>query len=221
MDSAITFFFVACICVSTILVLRSTRKKHNDGVSGWGSGQYRYYVKDGKRENINVETPKEKSPEVRRYTSRKVMTNNEHEFYRRLLRARPRGFEVFSEMSMGAILKPLAEDIERRNSDFYHIASSRVDFVVWHLEKNEILLLIELDDKTHIPERDQARDALTKSAGLQTWRVQSTQKPSVEQIRARLLEEARRKYPPPAPNTPDKSQDTQVPPLSGEERPTS
>lgn len=47
--------------------------------------------------------------------------------------------------------------------------------------------IVELDDRTHDPDKDALRDALTGSAGIQTIRFESCRKPNARQIRAAML----------------------------------
>ncbi len=56
------------------------------------------------------------------------------------------------------------------------------DFVICQSYTLEILLLIELDDRTHDARQDHRRDAITKAAGYQTLRFQSNRKPSVAEL---------------------------------------
>lgn len=46
----------------------------------------------------------------------------------------------------------------------------------------DVLLVIELDDRTHDAGQDRQRDAITKAAGYQTLRFQSKHKPTVAEI---------------------------------------
>jgi len=48
----------------------------------------------------------------------------------------------------------------------------------------EVVALIELDDRTHNATADRQRDAITKTAGYQTFRFPSKQKPTEAQIAA-------------------------------------
>lgn len=122
----------------------------------------------------------------RRYRAKPIMTRNEHGFYWQLVKGCPRGYQVFSQVSMGALMASMADDDELSRSDFYFIAARRVDFVVWRADRNEVVLLIELDDRTHDLDKDRERDALTKTAGFDTWRIQSSQKPTIPEIRQHL-----------------------------------
>jgi very-short-patch-repair endonuclease len=47
-----------------------------------------------------------------------------------------------------------------------------------------VVAIIELDDRTHSPERDKERDALLETAGYRVLRFQSKQKPSIDEISA-------------------------------------
>jgi len=56
------------------------------------------------------------------------------------------------------------------------------DFVICQPYTLDVLLLIELNDRTHDASHDRKRDAITKSAGCQTLRFQSNHKPTVAEL---------------------------------------
>lgn len=120
--------------------------------------------------------------------SRPLLTPNETEFYGRLKRALP-DFEIFAQVSMGALLKT---NVSQFHPDFWALrkqfAQKIVDFVVVRRdaqrEKTSVVVVIELDDRTHDPEKDAKRDAMLLSAGIRTLRYDSRAKPNEAQIAA-------------------------------------
>lgn len=119
---------------------------------------------------------------------KKLLTDNENEFMRRLEQALPE-FHVMAQVSMGALMDPSPQYEHLR----FKYASKIVDYVVCHKDSKEVIALIELDDRTHDVKKDadQARDMLTASAGYKTLRWDSRRKPSVPQIRKQVLALAR------------------------------
>lgn len=116
------------------------------------------------------------------YLKKSLLTDNEKEFFGRLIEALP-GFHVFSQVAMGAILQPAASKTDKRN--YYRIrgtfAQKIVDYVV--CDKNmDIIVLIELDDRTHSIKRDVQRDAMLIQAGYVVLRYDSKKKPSADLI---------------------------------------
>lgn len=122
-----------------------------------------------------------------KYQLRQFLTNNEMEFFMRLSRALP-GMFVFPQVAMSALIEPRAKEGTKQHlSDFGRISQKRVDYAVFNTEM-ELLCIIELDDKTHDPAKDKARDRLLESAGIKTVRWDSKRKPSAEEIRREVLQ---------------------------------
>jgi hypothetical protein len=116
------------------------------------------------------------------------MTENELEFWQRLKAAVPE-YEVSPQIAMGALLQVA---LPKRHPLYFSVwdrfSRQIVDYVVLS-SKGEVLLLIELDDKTHSKERDNARDARTRQAGYATLRIESRRKPYVADLRNLILKE--------------------------------
>lgn len=113
-----------------------------------------------------------------------LLTPNEIEFFHRLQRALP-SYQVFPQVSFAAFLTD--DGRLSRNSKWSLRARfdrKIADFVVCDGKTLEIVALVELDDATHIARADRDRDALTKTAGYQTLRFQSKQKPTIAEIAA-------------------------------------
>lgn len=128
------------------------------------------------------------------YRARQLMTENEAEFFGRLIVALPEHY-VFPQVSLSALIEAAATDKKRAYSDYLRIAQQRVDYVVCD-RSCQVVAVVELDDKTHSRKKDQVRDARLQQAGIRTVRFQSKSKPTVDVVRAAVL-------PASAPQTPD------------------
>lgn len=128
---------------------------------------------------------------VRRIKARSVMTPNEEEFFGRLKRALP-DYDVLAQVAMGALL---TTEVPEGDPEFWEIrnqfSQKIVDYVVLKRGTSKVIAVIELDDRTHDPEKDAKRDALLAAAGIRTIRFESRAKPSEAEIRRRIEELAR------------------------------
>lgn len=124
----------------------------------------------------------QRSQGAQEYLKKPILTDNEKEFFGRLIEALP-DFYVFPQVAMGAILQPAVTRQDKRN--YYRIrgtfSQKMVDFVVCDAALN-IVALIELDDRMHSSEKDGKRDAMTSQAGYATLRFNSKKKPTVAEI---------------------------------------
>lgn len=119
------------------------------------------------------------------YRARKLMSENELEFFGRLTQAVPEYF-VFPQVAMSAILRANSTDKKTAHRDFLRIAQQRVDYLVCKTDGN-IVAVVELDDKTHQAAKDKVRDERLRQAGLRTVRFESRNKPAVDVLRAVLI----------------------------------
>jgi len=119
------------------------------------------------------------------YRRRKLMTDNEEEFFGRLVVALPDHY-IFPQVAMSAMLQPGSSDGRTAHSDRLRIAQQRVDYVVC-TKSCEIVAVVELDDRTHSQAKDQLRDSRLEQAGIRTVRFQARNKPKVDAIRAMIL----------------------------------
>jgi cellulose biosynthesis protein BcsQ len=120
-----------------------------------------------------------------KYKARKLMTENELEFFGRLVTALPDHY-IFPQVSMTALLEASSGDRKIAHSDRLRIAQQRVDYVVCDV-RCEVVAVVELDDRTHSSEKDQRRDKRLEQAGIRTIRFQSRSKPQLDAIRASVL----------------------------------
>lgn len=117
-----------------------------------------------------------------------VLTKAEVAFYRRLVRAAAQigGIDVFPQVAMGAIM-----DAERgleagtRQSVRNRFDRKIVDFVIVDDDAN-VLLLVELDDRTHDAAKDRLRDEITAAAGYSTMRIRGREARDAMEIERQL-----------------------------------
>jgi hypothetical protein len=121
------------------------------------------------------------------FVKRALLTGNEIDFYRRLLRVLGRDFAVLPQVSMGALM---ATTLTPDHPDYWPVresfASKIIDFVVCDSKTFDPLLVVELDDRMHDFARDRTRDALVSRCGLRTVRFWSRKKPDDDTLRAEL-----------------------------------
>lgn len=100
-----------------------------------------------------------------RWSPKPLLTKNEQEFFKRMLTALP-DHHVFPQVAFRAILQPTASSSSKAYSrQSGRIGAKHCDFLVCN-DKLEVIAIVELDDRTHVAEKDAARDAMTASAGF-------------------------------------------------------
>lgn len=127
-----------------------------------------------------------------RYKAKKIMTENEIEFFRRLVDALPEYF-IFPQVTMSALLEAYGSTEKQTHINRLKIAQQRIDYVVCD-GKCHVIAVIELDDKTHIPSKDKIRDDRLMQAGIRTIRFQSNRKPTKNEIRNNVSPDTIDKY---------------------------
>jgi len=115
------------------------------------------------------------------YRRRKLMTENELEFFGRLVAALPDHY-IFPQVAMSALIEAASSDRKLAHSDRLRIAQHCVDYVVC-THAGEVVAVVELDDRTHSRAKDQLRDSRLEQAGIRTVRFQSRSKPTPAAIR--------------------------------------
>lgn len=120
-----------------------------------------------------------------KYKRRPLMTDNELEFFGRLVAALPDHY-IFPQVAMTALLEASSGDKKIAHSDRLRIAQQRIDYVVCN-KGCEVIAVVELDDRTHSSAKDKVRDGRLEQASIRTVRFQSRQKPAAEAIRAAVL----------------------------------
>jgi hypothetical protein len=119
------------------------------------------------------------------YRPRKLMTDNEQEFFGRLVVALPDHY-IFPQVAMSALIEAASSEKKTAHSDRLKIAQQRADYVVCD-KQCEVVAVVELDDKTHSRAKDTLRDSRLEQAGIRTVRFQSRSKPAVAALRAAVL----------------------------------
>jgi hypothetical protein len=119
------------------------------------------------------------------YKSKPLMTENEKEFFNRLVEALPNHY-VFSQVALGALLQP---NVKGNNKKYYSVrgtfAQKIADYVVCD-QSMSIIAIVELDDKTHSNDKDGKRDLMLEQAGYKVIRWNSKKKPSAVEIRDKI-----------------------------------
>lgn len=114
--------------------------------------------------------------------SKPLMTPAERRVCLMIERAMP-GARVHAQVSMGAIMQP-AKGLSKSDwwTTFNKFSSKRVDFVVEDPHSGEIIILVELDDRTHNRRSDRDRDGLTRHAGYTTVRLPAGERPTQSSV---------------------------------------
>jgi hypothetical protein len=120
-----------------------------------------------------------------RYRARRLMTENEAEFFGRLVVALPDHY-IFPQVAMTALIEAASSNKKTAHSDRLRIAQQRADYVVCD-RSCRVIAVVELDDRTHSHSKDKIRDERLRQAGIRTVRFQSTSKPSVGAVRTAVL----------------------------------
>lgn len=133
-----------------------------------------FLILDGQK---NV-TAKEKQY---KYKTKALMTDNEFEFFNRLIKALP-DYYVFPQVSMSAVLNADASNHKERMGSRGTFSQKTIDYVICDKKQN-IVAIIELDDRTHDKIKDEKRDAMLSQVGYKIHRFESKQKPNIEEIK--------------------------------------
>ncbi|MCJ2180152.1 DUF2726 domain-containing protein [Novosphingobium album (ex Hu et al. 2023)] len=126
------------------------------------------------------------NPGALQVTARPLMTPIERQTILFIETAMP-GTRVHAQVSMGALLQP-RRGLDRSSyfSTLNRFNSKRVDFIVEDRATGRVLLIVELDDKTHDARADAARDHMTARAGYVTVRLPAGCRPTAQNVRERI-----------------------------------
>jgi hypothetical protein len=119
------------------------------------------------------------------YRARELMTENEAEFFGRLVVALPDHY-IFPQVAMTALIEAASRDKKQAHADRLRVAQQRADYVVCDRRCN-VVAVVELDDRTHSRSKDKIRDARLQQAGIRTLRFDSKSKPSAQTLRDAVL----------------------------------
>lgn len=86
---------------------------------------------------------------------------------------------VHAQVSKGAILRT-RKGLNRSKAATIRnqFSNKRVDYVVEHRATRQIVMLIELDDRSHNPRMDAKRDRMTAAAGYVSLRLPANERPT-------------------------------------------
>jgi len=123
-----------------------------------------------------------------RFKQKALLTANELEFLGRLETAVPE-LRFCPQVAMGALLEPA---VSRKDGSAYFrlrgmFSQKIADFVAQRREDGAVVAVIELDDRTHNPDKDAKRDIMLTSAGYKVIRWNSKTKPDANAIRLQLM----------------------------------
>lgn len=119
------------------------------------------------------------------YVRRAVLTDSELRFFLRLLEAVGEGHYVCPQLGMAAALETRGNNAKAALAAFRRISQKRIDFCVCDTRLVP-KFVVELDDHTHDPARDRARDELLLSAGIRTLRFDVRRMPTTPQLRSAI-----------------------------------
>lgn len=115
-----------------------------------------------------------------------LMTPTERRTYSYIEDALPWA-RVHAQVSMGAIMAPKAGlNRSKATTVRNRFSSKRIDYVVEDRASGAIVMLIELDDRSHRAEQDARRDRMTGAAGYFTLRLPASEKPTAHSVRRHL-----------------------------------
>ena len=117
---------------------------------------------------------------------RPLMTAPERRVCALIEKALPRA-RIHAQVSMGALMNP-AKGLRKSDwwTTFNKFSPKRVDFVVEDPTTGRIILLIELDDRSHDGRMDRDRDALTRHAGYTTLRLPAGERHTARSVSNRI-----------------------------------
>ena len=123
-----------------------------------------------------------------RYRRATIMTENEREFYGRLLAACP-DCQIWPQVPILALVRPDAKEGSRAFwVAFKRISNTRVDWAI--VLDMEVIAIVELDDRSHDARKDAQRDKILKSCGYRVVRFNSSRRPDPRQINEAIFADA-------------------------------
>lgn len=131
---------------------------------------------------------KMKGRQISPYAPKRLMTDHEKAFFPKLEKAASRlgGYRVFPQVAMAAVI-----DTHRDLTKSARLATRNtfdrkiIDFVIVD-ENMHVVMIVELDDRTHRRDKDARRDLITAGAGYATVRLRNGRKITVDQIETEL-----------------------------------
>lgn len=125
------------------------------------------------------------------YFKKQFMTDCEYEFYNKI-KILEEHFKIVPQINLGTIIKKVSKN-KYRNELFKNI-----DFAIFTKDYSKLLLLIELNDKTHNQKkrkyRDQKVKMICKEAGIKLICFYTTCSNEKEYVVNRILNEIEKQY---------------------------
>ena len=122
------------------------------------------------------------------YIRKKLLTDHERAFFPKLENAARRlgGYRVFPQIAMAAVMDT-RDGLSQTSAMGIRNTFDRkiVDFVIVDANMH-VVMLVELDDRTHNATKDARRDEITTSAGYATARFRNGRKTTSNQIEDEL-----------------------------------
>jgi hypothetical protein len=119
---------------------------------------------------------------IGKYRVGKPLSSPEQVLYWRLKEAMPECV-VLGQVSFSRFMQPDASSQSVRRGLFNAISQKTTDFLVC-LPDFTVVAAVELDDRSHVAEKDVRRDAIFESAGIPIVRVRADDIPSSDELRA-------------------------------------
>ncbi len=128
---------------------------------------------------------KSRAPHV---VARPLLTGAELKFFHILADVLP-GYFIACQVSMGALLRPHS-DLKGREwwATYGRFSQKIIDFVVIDRGTGSVVVLVELDDRSHSVKKDAARDAMLEYAGYQVVRFGNRPWPTADRVRERFAD---------------------------------
>ncbi|HZV63214.1 MAG TPA: DUF2726 domain-containing protein [Methylophilaceae bacterium] len=115
----------------------------------------------------------------------KPLSEMEQVAYWRLVEACGTDKIILSQVAFSRFIRTKGGNRKGRASNFGKARQKVADFVICNKDFS-IFAIVEIDDKLHNKEKDEARDKITKAAGFKTIRVLAKELPNAMEFRRAL-----------------------------------
>lgn len=115
----------------------------------------------------------------------KPLSKVEQVAYWRLVEACGPDKIILAQVAFSSFIRRKGGDRKGRASNFGKARQKVADFVICNKDFS-IFAIVEIDDKTHTKEKDEARDRITEAAGFKTFRVLAEELPTAIEFRSAL-----------------------------------
>jgi hypothetical protein len=122
------------------------------------------------------------------YKQKGLLSNPEQVMYWRLVEAYGNEKVIFSQVAFSQLIGVHGGTKNERYSKFAKARQKVADFVICNKDFS-LYAIVEVDDKTHDAEKDAARDAITKEAGIKTFRFEVKSLPDSKTLRKAIDDE--------------------------------